>query len=170
MSSLVGGAWDLDKYLDWSDLDAEEWHPQDVPPECLARTSLHFAVQRADSCRWVFDICHLPRKQAIGNGDLVLNLAAHLLSIVTEHNSGVPPQGCAFDGGSANSKLCMALCGLLPTAAMGDLPIFKFCSLHKYAYKYWPFAELIYRKSFLLCSNNGSHSSRIRVRLVSTLP
>ncbi|CAE7289607.1 unnamed protein product, partial [Symbiodinium sp. KB8] len=157
VASLVGGAWDLENDLDWSDLDAAEWHPQDVPPDCLARTSLHFAVQRADSCRWVFDICHLPRKQAIGNGDLVLNLAAHLLSIVTEHNSGVPPQGCAFDGGSANSRLCMALCGLLPTAAMGDLPFFKFCSLYKPAYKYWPFAEVLYRKSFLLTSNNGSY-------------
>ena len=52
-SSLVGGAWDQDKDLDWSDLDAAEWLPQDVPVDCLARSSLHFAIQRVDSCGWL---------------------------------------------------------------------------------------------------------------------
>ena len=162
---LVGGSWDKSPEQDYSNLDPAKWCKQTVPAEALARTSLHVCLQRVDTCKWVWDLLHLPRPTAIGNAQVVLDVVAETLAIVTNHNANIPPSGLAFDGGTANSKLSAALCGLLPEAEMKRLPFFRECSLSRPNLRYWPFSEVRFQGRFLLRNNNGSYHINKRFAL-----
>ena len=156
---LVGGCWDRDPGQDWSDLDPEVWSKKQVPGTALAKTALHFVLQRKDTARWTFDLCHVPRPTAIGSSQLIIEITAELLRVLTERNGGIPPSGCAFDGGTGNSRLALALCGLLPQREMAALPWFRNCVAWQPPFRFWPFSVVRYKgdkEDFLLLCNNGS--------------
>ena len=71
-----------------------------------ARCTLHFALTRPDSNRWVVDALVLPRRQGQASAPELLRLAARFLQSATDCNGQVPPTGVAIDACSARTCCC----------------------------------------------------------------
>ena len=58
---ILQGYWSPQAEDQWHYLDANQWAEAGVPPEKLAKLSLHFVVTRPDNPRFCLDTCMLPR-------------------------------------------------------------------------------------------------------------
>ena len=86
---ILGGYWSPQAEDQWHYLDANQWAEAGVPPEKLAKLSLHFVVTRPDNPRFCLDTCMLPRApRQRTSADEMLELCGSYLESATSVAGG----------------------------------------------------------------------------------
>lgn len=137
--------------------------PSDLSPEKLAKMSQHFVITRCDSNKYTFQVDVLPRQPRPKGGQETMAGAAqtlieygNLFKAAAFANSGVPPIGGAWDGGSPNAQINGLFLGILPSSQM-KVPFFAECHKRKMDLPRWAYAALFASEHVITGNNDSRH-------------
>lgn len=146
-----------------------------LPPEKLAKMSVHFVMSRADSNKHIYQVDMLPRKpKPKGSVETMTGAKATLMEwgflwkVATWCNSDLPPIGGAWDAGTSNSSINSLFLGLLPKADM-HVPFFNQCTKRPVPnVPMWCYQAVFYGEHFLSgCLDNRHVMKRFGIHLCS---
>ncbi|CAE7315496.1 unnamed protein product [Symbiodinium sp. CCMP2592] len=160
---IVGGEFSDDPAEDFSYIKASDRQISDLPPERLARLTLHLALHRADNSAHVFDLAVLPRPQGQADSQTLLRFVASALDSCARVNNGVPVIGASHDGASVNSMLNRCQSGLESEDVLRNFPFFRDCVVEPMAPQLpcFPYKQLRYMQQHLLVGcTDGWHCQK----------
>ena len=140
----MGGQWSRLAADNFSALNPEVYSQSNLPQDKVCRLCLWFLVKRADTNKYAFDICLIPRPRGQACAAEMLRIVCSILEAAAQESSGIPPLGTACDGATCNKLVARAFVGQLSAETRQTHPFLQRCQITYPKIGLWPYGFVTY--------------------------